>query len=101
MRSLCAYVSVCVQPQRDITADCHLNSTPDELQRIRLDLQRVTAYIDLVTSRINERDAEQSMNDDWRALAKIVDRLMFYVTIVCIVLSVIWFSIYSWARHTA
>jgi len=68
-----------------------------ELRRTRTHLDGVASYVNMMTSRMNDQDEAESLNEDWRALAKIVDRLLLLVTIACLVLSALWVLIYSWS----
>ena len=66
-----------------------------ELRRIRTRLGKVTSYLKMMSDRTTDQDVTDAINEDWRALARIVDRLLLYVTVAALILAAVWIFIYA------
>ena len=73
----------------DGATDCRNGCQDFELRQMNSRLDQVTSYVSMMSSRIHSQDASEAVMKDWRALAKIIDRLMFYVTVLLLILVVL------------
>lgn len=59
-------------------------------------LDDITAQLKVMTSRTFEKEEEMKVIAEWQALAKVIDRMLFWMVIVVLVLSVIFMNWYAY-----
>jgi len=62
----------------------------EELQTIRSQMDVVTDQLRLMTSRIKNKERESVVMQEWQAVAKVIDRLCFWLVIILLSISLIW-----------
>jgi len=48
-----------------------------------------------VTSRLEAREAQSAVNGQWRALANVIDRLLFWITVLMLLVGILYMVIKS------
>ena len=80
-------------PGSQETTGCHGICEGAELGQMNASMNHVKSYVNMMSSRIRSQDAANAVTEDWEAVAKIVDRLLFYVAILLIILSAVWVAL--------
>ena len=63
---------------------------PTALRSLTRQVEQVTAQLKLLTSRFHNQDEEKEVIEEWQAVAKVVDRLLFWITLLVLTGSLIW-----------
>ena len=74
---------------------CRHAGHESELRRIRSQLAKVASYVKMMRNRTADQDETEAIASDWKSLARIVDRLLLYVTIAALILAAVWIFIYA------
>lgn len=63
---------------------------PTALQSLTRQVEEVTAQLKLLTSRFHHHDEEKEVIEEWQAVAKVLDRLLFWIVLLVLVGTLIW-----------
>lgn len=53
------------------------------------ELGAILKHLQMITEYLNEKKADDAVTDEWKLLAKIIDRLFFWVSLIVLVIAVI------------
>ena len=87
------------KPSKETAGADTADDCPPFLRQLRVEISNLTGELKVLTNGIRKKEEDKLISEEWQAVARVIDRLLFWIVLIILVSSLIWLLFESFREY--